>query len=75
MTLANEHMGNYQVIRVISYHFPNFPIIYLAGIFYYCIGHPSSTILLVSIKFYAGFQNITSEPLEFVYFVDPQVCY
>ena len=43
------------------------------GPVYYCPGHPSNTISPGSLKFYVGFQKVTSETLEHCDFVDPQV--
>ena len=42
------------------------------GSVYYCPGHPSNTISSGDLKFYVGFQNVTSEPLEHCEFFDPQ---
>ena len=39
---------------------------------YYCIGNPSNNISSVALKYYVGFQKVTSEPLEHSDFVDPQ---
>ena len=53
-------------------HFTNFPIIYPVVRVYYCPGNPSITISLGDIKFYLGFQKVTSEHLEHCDFVYPQ---
>ena len=70
--LANENTVHSQIIGIILYRFPNFPIIYLVGPVYYYPYQPSNNIPLVLLKFYVGFQKVTSEPLEHCDFVDPQ---
>ena len=72
--LANKNAGDSQVIGIILCCFTNCPILYLMGPVYYCPGHPSNTISLCVLKFYVGFKNITSEPLEHCHFVYPQGC-
>ena len=62
--LANENTVNAQGIGIIFCRFPNFPIIYPVVPVYYCAVHPSNTILSDALKFYVGFQKVTSEPLE-----------
>ena len=44
---------------------PNCSIIYSVGTVYCCPGHPSNTISSGEIKYYASFQNVTYEPLEY----------
>ena len=61
--LANGNTVNAQVIGTVLWHFPKCYIIYLVVPVYYCPGHPSKTISSGSIKFYVGFQKVTSEPL------------
>ena len=39
---------------------------------YYCPDHPYNNISSVSLKFYVGFQKVTSETLEHCEFFDPQ---
>ena len=51
---------------------PNCTVIYPVGPVYYCPDQTSKTISLVSLKYYYGFQKVTSEPLEHRNFVDPQ---
>ena len=70
--LANVYMGHAQVIGIILCNFTNCPIIYPVVPVYYCPGKPSNTISLGDLKFYPGFQNITSEHLEHFDFVYPQ---
>ena len=70
--LANGNTGHVQVIEIILCHFPNCPIIYPAGPVYYFPGHPSNTISSGSLKCYACFQKVISEPLEHCGFVNPQ---
>ena len=55
--------------------FPNCSIIYPVGLVYYCPGHSSSTISSGALKFYAGFQKVSSEHLEHSEFVDPKGIY
>ena len=70
--LANLNTVHSQGVCTILCSFPTFTIIYSVGPVYYCSCHLSNTILLGALKFYVSFQNITSEPLEKHYFVDPQ---
>ena len=65
-------MGNPQGIGFILRHFTNCPIIYPAGTVYYCLGHPSNTILSGALKYYVGSKKVISELLENCDFVDPQ---
>ena len=44
------------------------------GPVYYFTGHPYNTISLGALKFYVGFQKVTSEHIEHYYSVDPQGC-
>ena len=74
MKLANGNTGHAQGIRIILCNFPNFSIIYPAGEFYCFSGHPSNNISSSPLKFYVGFQKVTSEPLEHCDFVDRQGC-
>ena len=74
MKLANGNMGHDQVIGIILFRFPNFPIIYPVGIVYYFPGQPFNSISLVALKLYFGFQKVTSEPLEHCYFFYPKGC-
>ena len=60
---ANVNMVHSQGIGVCLRHFPKFPIVYPVGPVYYCTRHPYNTIL-GDLKFYVGFQKITSKPLE-----------
>ena len=71
---SNGIMGHTQGIGVILCPFLNCSIIYPVEPVYYCSGHPSNPISLGSLKFYAGFQKVTSETLEHCDFVDPQDC-
>ena len=59
-------------LQTILCRFPNCSIIYPVVPVYYCPGHPSNTISAGALKFYIGFQKVTSEPLEHFDFVDPQ---
>ena len=61
-----------QGIGIILCRFPNWSIIDRAGPVYYCIGHPFNTISSSSLKFYIGFQKVTSEPIEHFVFFYPQ---
>ena len=70
--LANGNTGHAQGIWIILCHFTNCPIIYTVGPVYYCPGQPSNTISPGDHKFYSGFKNVTSEPLEHCDFVGPQ---
>ena len=70
--IANGNTLNYQWIGIILCRFPNYYIIYPLGPVYYCLGRPSNTISSGALKFYVGFKNVTSEPLEHYDFVDPQ---
>ena len=72
--LVNRNTGHAQGIGIILCLFPNFSIIYLVGLVYYCPGHPSNTISSGSLKFYAGFKKVTYEPLEHCDYFDPQGC-
>ena len=74
MKLANVNTGHAQGIGTILCCFPNCTIIYPVGTFYYFTFHLSNTISVGSLKFYVGFQKVTSEPLERCDFVDPQGC-
>ena len=51
--------------------FPNCPIIYPVVTVYYCPGHLSNTISLISLKIYVDFQKLSSEPIEYYGCVDP----
>ena len=70
--LANENIGHAQGIGIILCRFPNCSIIYPVGPVYYCPDHPSNTTPSGALKFYIGFKKVTSEPLEYCDFVDPQ---
>ena len=70
--LANGNTGHAQGIGIILCRFTNCPIIYLVGPVYYCTGHHYNTISSGALKFYAGFQNITTKTLQHCDFVDPQ---
>ena len=72
--LANGNTGHAQAVGIILCRFPNCLIIYPVGPVYYYPGHPSNTISSGALKFYIGFKNVTSEPLENCDFVDPQGC-
>ena len=72
--LAHGKTRNSQGIWIILYCFPNCSTIYPVGPVYYFPGHPSNTISPGDLKFYVGFQEVTSEPLENCGFVDPQGC-
>ena len=75
LELDNGTIGHEQVIGFILCHFPNHTIIYPVGPVYYWPGHPFNAISSGALKFYASFQNVTSEPLEHYYIVDPQGYY
>ena len=70
--LAKVNMGLTQVIEIILIFFPNFPIIYPVEPIYYCPGHPSNIISQGALKFYVGFQEVTSKHLERCDFVGTQ---
>ena len=67
-------MVHSQVIGITLCHFTNCSIIYPVCPVYYFPVHPSNTISSGTLKFYVGFQKVTSEPLENCEFVDPQGC-
>ena len=73
--LANGNTGHAQGIGIILCPFTKCPVIYPVGPVYYCPGHPFNTISLVALKFYVGFQTVTSELLEHCDFYDSQGCY
>ena len=62
--LAIINTGHAKVIGIISCHYPKCPSMYPVVQVYYFPSHPSNTISLGDVKFCAGFQNVTSEPLE-----------
>ena len=70
--LDNGITGNAQVSGIILCLFTNCYIIYPVGTVYYFPGHPYNTISSVALKFYVGFQKVTSEPLEHCDFFYPQ---
>ena len=70
--MANRNMGHAQIIRIILCRFTNCPIIYPVVTVYYYPGHPFHTISLCDLKFYLGYQEVTSEHLEHCDFVYPQ---
>ena len=70
--LDNENMVHAQIIGILVCPFPNCSIIYPVGPFFYCPGHPSSTISSGALKLYVGFKKFTSEPLKHCDFVGPQ---
>ena len=67
--LANGNTGQTQGIGIILCHFPNYCIIYLVRQVYHCPCHSSSIISLDALKFYVGFLNGTSEPIEHCIFI------
>ena len=69
--LDNGNTGHAQGIGIIVCRFPNCSIIYPVVPVYYYPGHPYNTISSGALKFYIGFKNVTSEPLEHCDFVDP----
>ena len=73
--LDNGNTVHAQLVGIFLCRFNNFSILYPMRPVYYCPGHPSNTISSGALKFYVGFQNVTSEPLEYCYFVDPQDSY
>ena len=75
MKLANRNTGHTQIIDITLCCFTNYNIIYPMEPVYYCPVHTSKTISLGDLKFYVGFQNITSETIEHCVFVDPQCNY
>ena len=70
--LDNGNRRHAQGIGIILCRFPNYFIIYSVGPVYYCSVHPYNTISSGYLKFYAGFQKVTYEPLEHCDFVVPQ---
>ena len=72
MKVANGNMGHAQGIGIILCRFADCSIIYPVGPVYYFPGHPSNIISSGALKFYVGFQKVTSEILEHCDFVDPQ---
>ena len=73
LTLANGNTGHAQGIGIILCLFLNCSIIYPVTPVYYCPGHPSNTISSGALKFYVGFQKVTSEPLEHLNFLTLKV--
>ena len=73
MKFYNGNIGHAKGTGVVLCRFPNCPFIYPVGPVYNIPVHPSNTISSVTLKFYVGFQKITSEPLEYCGFVFPQV--
>ena len=72
--LANRKVRHSWGIGVILCPFTNSPIMYLMGLFYYCPGHPSNTISLGALKYYVGFQKVTTDTLEYCDYFDPHDC-
>ena len=72
MKMTNLNTGHDQVIGDILCYFHYCSIIFPVGPAYYCLGLPFKTISSGALKFYVGFQNFTSEPLEHCDYVDPQ---
>ena len=72
LKLANGNMVHDQGVGIILRRFHNCLIIYLVGTVYNCPGQPSNTIPSGALKFYAGFQKFTYEPLEHCDFAEPQ---
>ena len=70
--MDNGNTGHAQGIGIILCRFNNCTIIYPVVPVYYCPGHHSNTISLGSLKFYVGFQEVTSEPIEHCDFIEPQ---
>ena len=70
--LANGNTRHAHVIGIILCRFTNFSIIYTVRPVYYCPGNTSNTISSDALKFYVGYQKVTSEPLEHCDFVYPQ---
>ena len=62
--ISNGNTGHAQGIGVILCRFPKCSIMYSVGPVYYCPGHSSNNISSVALKFYVGFQKVTSEPHE-----------
>ena len=71
--LANGNTGHDKVIGAILCHFPNWSIIYPLEPVYYFPCDPSNTISSCALKFYVGFQRITSEPLEHFLIIWPSI--
>ena len=71
--LANGNTAHSQVIGIILCSFPNLHIIYPVVSVYYFPDHPYNTILLVALKCYVIFQNVTSETLEHCEFLTLEV--
>ena len=53
-------------------YYTNYTIIYKVGTVYFCPSNPSNTISMVALKCYVSFQKVTSDPLEYYDFVEPQ---
>ena len=70
--LANGKTGHAQGFRIILCCFNNCSNINPVVPVYYFPGQPSNTISPGALKFYAGFQKVTYEPLEHFEFFDPQ---
>ena len=68
----NENTGHTQGIGIFLCHFPDCPIIYTVVPVCYCPCNPSYTISSGALKFYVGFQKVTSDPPQHFYFVDHQ---
>ena len=72
--VANGNMGHAQGAGIILCCFSDCSVIFPLVKVYCCPGHSSKNILSGVLKFYVGFQNVASEPLEHCDFVDPQGC-
>ena len=69
---TNGNTGHAQGIGIVFCRLTNCYIIYPVVSVYYCTGQLSNTISSGALKFYVGFQKVTSETLEHCDFVDPQ---
>ena len=72
--LDHGNMKHSQVIGIILCCFPNCPIIYVAGSFYYLPGHSSNKISSGDLNCFVGSPKVTSKPLGHCNFVDAQGC-
>ena len=72
LKLSKGNTGHAQLVGVISCRSTNCLVIYPMGPVYYCPGHPSNMTLSGYLKFYGGFQKVTSEPFENCDFFDRQ---
>ena len=72
--LDNRNTGRAQWIGIVLCCFTNCPIICPVVPVCYFSDSPSNTISLGALKFYVGFQKVTSKPIEYCDFISTQGC-